>query len=274
VLSHLSEFALDDKLLIPYSDLTIFNEHLGEGTYSTVVKGQWGEKLVAIKEMKIIYGQSIDIDAFLKEAKQTAELNSEFTVNLFFICDEPHYCLGLELMSQSLADLLQRTSVAELSWLQRLQIALDIARALIYLHSKNVYHRDLKSSNVLLDFKGKAKLGDFGMLSFGCGTMAYMAPELLKSTDYETLHTAESNIFAYGMVLFEAAGHQKPFEEEKLKDVEIFQGIVNGSRPKIPQAPVDYQNLIGLCWKQDAHERSNLKQAVEVLAGLEKQYKL
>ncbi|GMQ02935.1 hypothetical protein CsSME_00048946 [Camellia sinensis var. sinensis] len=109
-----------------------------------------------------------------------------------------------------------------LTWHLRMKIALDIARGLEYLHehcNPPVIHRDLKSSNILLDSDFNAKLSDFGLaVTDGTqnknniklsGTLGYVAPEYLldgKLTD-------KSDVYAYGVVLLELLLGRKPVEK-------------------------------------------------------------
>lgn len=108
-------------------------------------------------------------------------------------------------------------STPELSWTQRLQISLGAARGLNYLHNDvgpqhRVLHRDIKSSNILLDENWEAKISDFGLSKIGpsnveftclftgvCGTMGYLDPEYLNTG----VLTKESDVYSFGVVLFE-----------------------------------------------------------------------
>ncbi|KAH9714089.1 LysM domain receptor-like kinase 3 [Citrus sinensis] len=109
----------------------------------------------------------------------------------------------------------QNRGQTSLSWIMRLQIALDAARGLEYIHehTKTHYvHRDIKSSNILLDSAFRAKISDFGLAKLVgktsdgeatvtkvVGTFGYLAPEYLT----DGLATAKSDVYAFGVVLFE-----------------------------------------------------------------------
>lgn len=102
-----------------------------------------------------------------------------------------------------------------LSWITRVQMALDAARGLEYIHehTKNHYvHRDIKTSNILLDGAFRAKISDFGLAKLlvrtsdgeasttkVVGTFGYLAPEYLR----DGLATPKSDVYAFGVVLFE-----------------------------------------------------------------------
>lgn len=109
----------------------------------------------------------------------------------------------------------QNKGHTSLSWISRVQIALDAARGLEYIHehTKNHYvHRDIKTSNILLDSTFRAKISDFGVAKLAVrtdegeasatrvvGTFGYLAPEYL----HGGMATPKSDVYAFGVVLFE-----------------------------------------------------------------------
>ncbi len=92
---------------------------------------------------------------------------------------------------------------------QQIQILLDIASGMAFLHSKNVIHRDLKSPNILLDgTHDRCLISDFGLSRVGApgtatmsaiGTPHWMAPEILRGERY----SASADIWAFGVIIFE-----------------------------------------------------------------------
>ncbi|CAH1444287.1 unnamed protein product [Lactuca virosa] len=111
-----------------------------------------------------------------------------------------------------------------LKWHQRYNIAIGLASALAYLHQecdKLVIHRDIKSSNVMLDANFNARLGDFGLArliehdkspisTLTAGTVGYLAPEYLhygKATD-------KTDVYSYGVVVLEVCCGRRPIEKE------------------------------------------------------------
>jgi serine/threonine protein kinase len=106
--------------------------------------------------------------------------------------------------------LLDRRRSRLLDWRTRLGIALDLARGLQYIHQHtwpSVVHKDIKSSNVLLDARMRAKIANFGLAKTGhntvtthiVGTQGYIAPEYLA----DGIVTTKMDVFAYGVVLLE-----------------------------------------------------------------------
>lgn len=103
---------------------------------------------------------------------------------------------------------------SEISWKKRISMALDIARGMSYLHSRNIIFRDLKARNMLMDNHNRVKIADFGLARHHtdtsrprtmCGTDGFLAPELILGMDYDQ----SADVFSYGMVLFEIISRQR-----------------------------------------------------------------
>ncbi|KAJ4744690.1 Protein kinase superfamily protein [Rhynchospora pubera] len=130
--------------------------------------------------------------------------------------------------NRSVDDHLSARSSATLSWPMRLRVALDAARGLTYLHEEmdfQIIFRDLKTSNILLDENWNAKLSDFGLARQGpdeglshvstavVGTLGYAAPEYIQTGRL----TAKSDIWSYGVVLYELITGRRPIDKNRPK---------------------------------------------------------
>ncbi|XP_027341730.1 probable receptor-like protein kinase At1g80640 isoform X2 [Abrus precatorius] len=127
---------------------------------------------------------------------------------------------------------------SSLTWHLRLRIAIDVARALEYLHEHSnppVVHRDLKSSNVLLDSDFNAKLSDFGLAMVSgvqhknlkmSGTLGYVAPEYISHGKL----TDKSDVYAFGVVLLELLTGRKPMENMSSHQ---YQSLVSWAMPQL-----------------------------------------
>uniref|UniRef100_A0A804R707 Protein kinase domain-containing protein n=1 Tax=Zea mays TaxID=4577 RepID=A0A804R707_MAIZE len=143
---------------------------------------------------------------------------------LGFCVHEGNHYIVYELMEKGSLDtqLHGASHGSALTWHIRMKIALDMARGLEYLHehcSPPVIHRDLKSSNILLDSDFNAKISDFGLaVTSGnidkgsmklSGTLGYVAPEYLLDGKL----TEKSDVYAFGVVLLELLMGRKPVEK-------------------------------------------------------------
>lgn len=110
----------------------------------------------------------------------------------------------------------------KLSWKTRLRIAIDIANGLQYIHEHTrprVVHKDIKSSNILLDSNMRAKIANFGLAKSGMnaitmhivGTQGYIAPEYLADGVVST----KMDVFSFGVVLLELISGKEAIDEEE-----------------------------------------------------------
>ncbi|KAF4382416.1 hypothetical protein G4B88_011368 [Cannabis sativa] len=194
-----------------------FNTMIGQGGFGTVYKAHFNDGLVAaVKQMNEVSEQGED--EFCQEIELLARLHHRHLVALRGFCiDKNERFLMYEYMANgSLKDHLHSPNRTPLSWERRMQIAIDVANALEYLHfycNPPLCHRDIKSSNILLDGNFVAKVADFGLahasidgsISFEPvntevrGTPGYMDPEYVVTQEL----TEKSDVYSYGVLLLE-----------------------------------------------------------------------
>ncbi|KAJ1285319.1 hypothetical protein BS78_03G270900 [Paspalum vaginatum] len=188
---------------------------LGHGTYGSVYYGVLRDQEVAIKRM-----MATKTKEFIVEMKVLCKVHHASLVELIgYAASKDELFLVYEYSQNgSLKNHLhdpESKGYSSLSWIFRVQIALDAARGLEYIHehTKDHYvHRDIKSSNILLDSSFRAKISDFGLAKLVVkssdaeasvtkvvGTFGYLAPEYLR----DGLATTKSDVYAFGVVLFE-----------------------------------------------------------------------
>ncbi|KAK9308948.1 hypothetical protein QLX08_001164 [Tetragonisca angustula] len=164
---------------------------------------------------------------------------------------------------------------AGLSWLERIQIALDVLEGIRYLHSQGLVHRDIKLKNVLLDTENRAKLTDFGfcitevmMLGSIVGTPVHMAPELL-SGHYDS----SVDIYAFGILFwYICAGHVRlPYAFEQFHNKELlWTSVKKGIRPeRLPSFDDECWRLMEQCWSGEPSKRPLLGAIVPVLESIQ-----
>ncbi|KAL8237241.1 hypothetical protein R6Q59_018322 [Mikania micrantha] len=199
-----------------------FQECIGKGGYGMVYKGQilLDEKLttVAVKRLNEQFGQGLK--EFLIEIQLLTGQNHPNLISLLGYCDEGKEKIIVYEYAEhgSLDRYLRRNKrTYVLNWLERLKICVDAARGLNHLHNhigkhQTIIHRDIKSSNILLDQNWVAKISDLGLsklslsglnrssvVSHACGTHGYCEPEYFSSGVVKK----ESDVYSFGMVLFE-----------------------------------------------------------------------
>ncbi|KAL0490906.1 RGS domain-containing serine/threonine-protein kinase [Acrasis kona] len=157
-------------------------------------------------------------------------------------------------------------------------IALDIAEALCYLHSQNIIHKNLKSTQILVDDRWHAKLSieikhcyylangqtHTSEKTLSAGSPQYMSPEEFYE---ETSHTNKVDVYSFGVLLCELFTQKKPWRE--VQSTKIKEKVLAEERPVITASvPMDIQNLIRDCWKQSPLSRPTMDQVVERLQNV------
>lgn len=200
---------------------------LGAGGYGEVYKGVLEDgTLVAVKCAKL--GNAKGTDQVLNEVRILCQVNHRSLVHLLGCCVELEQPIMVYeyIENGTLYERLRGKRL--LSWKNRLQVAYDTADGLAYLHfsaDPPIYHRDVKSSNILLDEKLNAKVSDFGLSRLAhtdlshistCaqGTLGYLDPEYYRN--YQL--TDKSDVYSFGVVLLELLTSQKAIDFNREAD--------------------------------------------------------
>lgn len=267
---------IDDKHSIPYYDL-VFERLIEEGSFGKIYLGKWEGQTVAIKYLE---GQLTDAQSqeFTREVQIMSELTHHNVTTFHGAClEDGHACIVMEYMAQSSLD---KVITKKLTPTQQKSISLDIAKGLSYLHNKGVFHRDLKSANILVNEQGIAKLADFGLsktkdanvktAQSRSKALAWQGPELFA---YKAQYTSASDIYSFGMILWEMlSGGKKPFAE--LPDNKVVKAVLGGKRESVEGFPPMYAELITACWDPDPSKRPTIKDIIAKLETYEPEQKL
>ena len=267
-----------------------FKEEIGKGASGTVYKGAIsnGQRIVAVKKLEKVFNEGQR--EFQNELKAIGRTHHRNLVKLLGYCLEgPNRLLVYEYMSNgSLADLLF-TPEKQPNWVERMGIALDIARGILYLHEEcetQIIHCDIKPQNILMDGFMCAKISDFGLAKLLMhdqtntftgirGTRGYVAPEWHRKLPV----TVKADVYSYGIVLLEIICRRKNVdwsisEEEAILEEWVYNCFESGEVCKlVGDEEVDKRQLdrmvkVGLwCVLDEPSLRPSMKKVLLMLEG-------
>jgi len=234
------------------------------------------DRVVAIKVIHPhLAADPVFRDKFFREARMLAKVNHANLVNIYDQGDDSGnaYIVLEYVQGITLRDALRDSGA--LTTEQIVQVSKAVLSALSQAHSNGIVHRDLKPENVLLSDDGRIKVTDFGLareLSADTdtgslvGTVAYLAPEVIKRGKTQT----QSDIYSYGIMLFEMLTGKQPFSGTDAIQVAMMHTTsrVGSARNENSSASKDLDELMLHCTEPDASNRP--QDAVLALRTIEK----
>ena len=241
---------------------------IGEGGMGAVFKGldtQTGQP-IAIKLLKpqILENHPELVERFRREGEALRELNHPNIVKMVDILedDNKHYIIMEYVSGGDLAGVLAQ---GNMSVSRILDIAIDLADALTRTHKLGIIHRDLKPANMLIGDDGTLKLTDFSIAHTAnnqthltesnaiVGTVHYLSPEVLYGEQADN----RSDIWAFGIILFEMLTGKKPFTGDTVPS--IVQSITRNHIPDLeqlnPECPIGLVDLVYRMLQKDRNHR-------------------
>ncbi|KAL1563796.1 receptor-like serine/threonine-protein kinaseisoform X2 [Salvia divinorum] len=262
---------------------------IGSGGFGTVYKLIIDDCIpFAVKRLNRLGGAADQDRGFQRELAAMGDIKHRNVVSLHGYYTAPHYHLLIyDLMPNgSLDALLHGKSINKmlLDWSTRYKIALGAARGISYLHHDcipHIIHRDIKSSNILLDHNLEARVSDFGLATLMepdkthvstlvAGTFGYLAPGKA---------TAKGDVYSFGVVLLELLTGKKPtdetFIEEGTKLVTWVKSVVQDKREEyeidssLVDFPVEEANNVFsialMCLEAEPTNRPTMAEVVKML---------
>ncbi|KAG5060601.1 hypothetical protein JHK87_001630 [Glycine soja] len=294
---------IDENLLID-PKLLFIGSKIGEGAHGRVYEGRYRDQIVAIKVLH--RGGTLEErvaleNRFAREVNMMSRVHHENLVKFIGACKDPLMVIVTEMLpGLSLRKYLTTIRPKQLDPYVAIKFALDIARAMDWLHANGIIHRDLKPDNLLLTENQKSvKLADFGlareesvteMMTAETGTYRWMAPENheggAEAVDgrmrgfgnprelYSTVtlrqgekkhYNNKVDVYSFGIVLWELLTNRMPFEGMSNLQA-AYAAAFKQERPNLPDdISPDLAFIIQSCWVEDPNMRPSFSQIIRLL---------
>ncbi|ELR13875.1 5'nucleotidase [Acanthamoeba castellanii str. Neff] len=290
--------------IINSASLTLGGTILGEGNYGQVTEALFApatalrepfpcssssssssssslvQRRVAVKRL---FRHRLDDGGMLNLRKEAAILSGIDHPNVvkligLSIADD-RLMLVMELVPRgSLRSVLSSTKESSahlLSWPQKLSFLRDAALGIAHLHSRQILHRDVKSSNLLVDDNMTVKVADFGFATTKvdngtmtrCGTPSWTAPEILSppTGGTKTRYTEKADVYSFGIVMWEVLTQELPYHDQDV--MQVAMEVLGGGRPPVPPDCAEgFSQLMQSCWHQDPQQRPDMNAVVMALS--------
>ena len=239
-------------------------EKLGEGGMGIVYKAQDTklDRIVALKFLPHhLSANEAEGARFIQEARAAAALNHPNICSIYSFGEhEGQQFIEMELIE----GVTLRHKLPIQKQAEAVNYAVQIGEALQEAHSKGIVHRDIKAENIMVNAKNQIKVMDFGLAklkgslkltrtSSTVGTLAYMAPEQIQGGEVD----ARSDLFSFGIVLFEMLTGRTPFRGEH--EAAVLYSIVNEPPESLlklrPDLSPELERIIGRAIEKDPEDR-------------------
>ncbi|KDP31798.1 hypothetical protein JCGZ_12259 [Jatropha curcas] len=273
-------FNIDKSLLIDPCRVLV-RKLIAEGPYSLVYEGEFESRPVAVKIIQPMRTSAVILEhkeKFQREVLLQAKMNHENVVKLIGVSVEPALFLITELLrGGTLQKYLWSIRPRRLDLKLCISLALDISRAMEYLHDNGIIHRDLKPSNLLLtEEKKRIKVADFGLareeitneMTCEAGTYRWMAPELFSKASLRVgmkkHYDHKVDVYSFAIVLWELLTNKAPFKGRDHITV-AYAAVAHKERPSLENIPEELVPLLQSCWSEDPSLRPEFMEITNYL---------
>lgn len=268
---------------VPPSEVQLL-KRIGTGSFGTVFHGRWHGD-VAVKVLKVAQPTAEQAQAF-KNEMQVLRKTRHVNILLFMgFMTRPGFAIITQWCEGS--SLYHHLHVADTRFdmVQLIDVARQTAQGMDYLHAKNIIHRDLKSNNIFLHEGLTVKIGDFGLatvktrwsgaqpLEQPSGSVLWMAAEVIRMQDPNP-YSFQSDVYAYGVVLYELMTSSLPYSHIGSRDQIIFmvgRGYLSPDLSKVSSnCPKAMRRLLSDCLKFKREERPLFPQILATIELLQR----
>ena len=242
-------------------------EIIGKGGMATVYKAK-NKSLNKVVALKVIHPNLVHDEEFIKRFYREAQLGATLShPNIVQIYDVSsiggvHYLAMEYLEGEDMQSIIREKG--NLTSQQTVKIISSIALALDYAHKKDIIHRDVKSSNILITNEGRAVLTDFGIAHAATGTVLTQAGTVIGTPEYMSPEQAQgkgvdnrSDIWSLGIVMYECLSGKVPFKGDN--PLTTIHQLVNNEYPDIGKLksgiPTWLTSIVYACLEKDPKER-------------------
>jgi len=280
---------LEEKWEIDGEEITR-GPRIGQGSFATVYMGNWHGP-VALKELNVKNPTPAQLQAFKNEVAVLKKLRHQNILLFYGYVLKPEliivtqWCKGRSLYKHIHVEERRTFTNCEIK-----DIALGVAQGMEYLHAKHIIHRDLKSNNIFIHDENNltVRIGDFGLATFKTryegvqqiyhptGSILWMAPEVIRTKPGVNPFTFESDIYSYGIVLYELLSRRLPYFDFKHKDALLF--LIGLGDPKLsptlnldvisPDIPENFKTLMLKCINRDVEKRPQFTSIIRDLKNI------
>uniref|UniRef100_A0A2K6KCE2 non-specific serine/threonine protein kinase n=1 Tax=Rhinopithecus bieti TaxID=61621 RepID=A0A2K6KCE2_RHIBE len=257
---------------VPPSEVQLL-KRIGTGSFGTVFRGRWHGD-VAVKVLKVSQPTAEQAQAF-KNEMQVLRKTRHVNILLFMgFMTRPGFAIITQWCEGS--SLYHHLHVADTRFdmVQLIDVARQTAQGMDYLHAKNIIHRDLKSNSIYLSLDWvKTRWSGAQPLEQPSGSVLWMAAEVIRMQDPNP-YSFQSDVYAYGVVLYELMTGSLPYSHIGCRDQIIFmvgRGYLSPDLSKISSnCPKAMRRLLSDCLKFQREERPLFPQILATIELLQR----